>query len=110
MCISAHIVKWVAKSNCPANITSNPELVELLTTGHPYHKVPSPSTVQHDVKAAYLKCHEHIAKLLQDHPGHVYFATDVWTSTNHYAFIAWTMHLKYNGVMLAFFIGYHQGF
>jgi len=104
MCISAHIAKWVAESNRPANITSDPELIELLTTGHPHRKVPSPSTVRRDVNAAYLKCRERIAKLLQDHPGRVHFATDAWTSTNHHAFVAWTVHLEYNGVMLAFLL------
>ncbi|KAF8502338.1 hypothetical protein F5888DRAFT_1871875 [Russula emetica] len=32
----AHIAKWVAESNRPATIVSDPELVNLLTTGHPH--------------------------------------------------------------------------
>ncbi|KAH9960263.1 hypothetical protein BC827DRAFT_1097694, partial [Russula dissimulans] len=47
---------------------------------HPNLKVPSPNTVWCNVKAAYVKCHERIAKLLQDHPGCIHIATDVWTS------------------------------
>ena len=101
---SAHIAKWVAESNRPASIVSDPELIDLLTTGHPHLKVPSPSTVRRDVKAAYLKCHEQITKLLQDHPGRVHFATDAWTSTNHHTFVAWTVHLEHNGTMLAFLL------
>ena len=42
--ISAHIAKWVAES-----IVSDPELIDLLTTGHNHLKVPSPNTVRHDV-------------------------------------------------------------
>ena len=94
----------MAESNRPANIVSDPELIDLLTTGHPHLKVPSPNTVRRDVKAAYEKCRERIMKLLQDHPGRIHFATDAWTSTNHHAFVAWTVHLEHNGTMLAFLL------
>jgi hypothetical protein len=97
-------VKWVAESNCPASIVSDPELIDLLTTGHPHLKVPSPNTVRCDVKAAYKKCCQRIMKLLQDHLGWIHFATDAWTSTNHRAFIAWTVHLEHEGAMLAFLL------
>ena len=104
MYISAHIAKWVAESNRPAIIISDPELADLLITGHPHLKVPSPNTVRRDVKAAYLKSRERIVKLLREHPGRVHFATDAWTSTNHHAFVAWTVHLEYKGAMLAFLL------
>lgn len=39
---------------------------------------------------------------LQEHPGRVHFATDAWTSPNHRAFVAWTVHLHHNGHVLAF--------
>jgi hypothetical protein len=102
--ISTHIAKWVAESNRPAIIASDPELINLLSTGHPHLKVPSPNTIRHDVKAAYLKCRERIATLLQEYPGRVHFATDAWTSTNHHTFVAWTVHLEHNGAMLAFLL------
>jgi hypothetical protein len=101
---SAHIAKWVAESNRPATVVSDPELINLLTTGHPHLKVPSPNTVRRDVKAAYERCRQRITKLLQEHPGRVHFATDAWTSTNHHAFVAWTVHLEHNGAMLAFLL------
>jgi hypothetical protein len=104
MYTSAHIAKWVAESNRPAAIVSNPELINLLTTGHTHLKVLSPNTVRHNVKAPYLKCREWIGQLLQDHPGRVHFATDAWTSTNHHAFVAWTVHFEHNGNMLAFLL------
>jgi hypothetical protein len=34
----------------------------------------------------------------------LHFATDSWTSPNHRAFIAWTVHLEYEGEMLAFLL------
>lgn len=101
---SAHVAKWVAENNRPANIVSDPELIELLTTGRATLKVPSPNTVRRDVKAAYEKCRERISKLLRDHPGCIHIATDAWTSPNHRAFVAWTVHLEYEGTMLAFLL------
>ena len=101
---SAHTVKWVTESNHPAAIVADAELINLLMTGHPHLKVPSPNTVRRDIKAAYRKCWERIVKLLQDHPGHVHFATDTWTSTNHQAFVAWMVHLEHEGTMLVFLL------
>jgi hypothetical protein len=45
MYISAYIAKWIAESNHPATIISDPELINLLTTGYPHLKVPSSNTV-----------------------------------------------------------------
>ena len=101
---SAHIAKWVTESNRPVHIVSDPELIDLLMTGHPHLKVPSLNTVRRDIKAAYEKCWECITKLLQDHPGHIHFATNTWTSTNHQAFVAWMVHLEHDGTMLAFLL------
>jgi len=100
----AHIARWVAENNRPPSIVSDPELIDLLTTGRPLIKVPSPNTVRRDVKAAYVKCREHTSKVLWDHPGHIHIATNAWSSTNHHAFVAWTVHLEHEGRMLAFLL------
>ena len=92
----------MAESNRPASIITDPELIDLLTTGHNHLKVLSPNTVQCDVKAAYVKCCECISKLLQEHPRLVHFVTDAWISTNHHACVAW--HFEHNGAMLAFLL------
>jgi hypothetical protein len=42
--------------------------------------------------------------LLQEHPGRLHFATDAWTSENHRAFVAWTVHFEYEGEMLSFLL------
>jgi hypothetical protein len=44
----------------------------------------------------------YLLMLMQEHSGHVHFATDAWTSPNHRAFVAWTVHLHHNGHLLAF--------
>jgi len=101
---SARIVKWVTENNRPANIIKDCELRELLTAGHPHIELPSPDTISRDIKASFNKCRERIATLLCDHPGRVHFATDAWTSPNHRAFVAWTVHLEYEGTMLMFLL------
>jgi hypothetical protein len=41
---------------------------------------------------------------LQKHPGYIHFATDAWTSPNHRAFVAWTVHLHHEGHILMFLL------
>ena len=100
----ARLVKWVTENNRPTNIVSDRELEQLLTAGRPHIKVPSSDTVSRDVKACFMKCREHIGKILKEHPGRVHIASDAWTSLNHRAFIAWTVHLEHEGQMLAFLL------
>lgn len=86
------------------DIVSDPIFIDLLTTGHPHLKAPSPNTVRRDVNAVYVKCREHIIKLLQNHPGHIHIATGAWTSIDHRAFVVWTVHLEHEDRMLAFLL------
>jgi len=101
---SAHLVKWITENNRPANIINDRELRALLTAGRPNIELPSNNTIFRDVKASFEKCRDRIAKLLQEHPGRLHFATDAWTSPNHRAFVAWTVHLEYEGEMLSFLL------
>jgi hypothetical protein len=41
---------------------------------------------------------------MQDHSGKLHFATDAWTSPNHRAFVAWTVHLHDTGNILSFLL------
>ncbi|KAH9955196.1 hypothetical protein BC827DRAFT_1141957 [Russula dissimulans] len=61
-----------------------------------------PMTVSHNIKIVFERCCERINKILKEHPGHIHFATDAWTSSNHRAFVAWTVHLHHHGHLLAF--------
>ncbi|KAA1479015.1 hypothetical protein DENSPDRAFT_753489, partial [Dentipellis sp. KUC8613] len=69
----------------------------LMKTGRPGYYIPSPSTVSRDVKLVFARARNRIAKLLQEHDGDLNFATDAWTSPNHRAFIALTVHFLFNG-------------
>jgi antibiotic biosynthesis monooxygenase (ABM) superfamily enzyme len=75
-----------------------------LTAGQPNINLPSNNTIFRDINASFEKCQDRIAKLLQEHPGHLHFATDAWTSPNHRAFVAWMVHLEYEGEMLSFLL------
>ncbi|KAI0659197.1 hypothetical protein C8Q70DRAFT_891513, partial [Cubamyces menziesii] len=71
--------------------------LSLMKTGRPAYFIPSPSTVSRDVKTVFARTRKRIAKLLQEYDGKLSFATDAWTSPNHRAFIAITVHLEVNG-------------
>lgn len=45
-----------------------------------------------------------ITKLLLNHPGRLHIANDTWTSPNHRAFCAWTVHLQHDGQPLTFLL------
>jgi len=100
----AHLVKWIAENNRPANILIDRELITILTAGRPHITVPSPKTVTRDVKASFEACRERIGKLLREHPGRLHFGTDAWTSPNQRAFVAWTVHLEHESQMLSFLL------
>ena len=67
-------------------------------------KLPLNNTIFQDIQVSFKKCWDYIAKLLQEHPGCLHFATDTWTSPNHHAFVAWMLHLEYEGEMLSFLL------
>ncbi|TFY76017.1 hypothetical protein EWM64_g7992, partial [Hericium alpestre] len=79
----AEIVRWVSESLHPFNVVGDPRFVSLMKTGHSGYYLPSPCTVSHDVKLEY--------------DGDLNFVTDAWSSPNHRAFIALTVHLLLNG-------------
>ncbi|KAF8877776.1 hypothetical protein BD779DRAFT_1448209, partial [Infundibulicybe gibba] len=76
----------------------------LMKAGRPGLVIPSPSTVSRDIKASFEGCRAQIDTMIQETPGHVHFATDAWTSPNHCAFVAWTVHFQHEGHILAFLL------
>ncbi|KAH6911784.1 hypothetical protein BKA70DRAFT_1086222, partial [Coprinopsis sp. MPI-PUGE-AT-0042] len=80
----------------------------LMKTGRPEYKVPSPSTVSRDIKAVFAKARQCMAKLLSEHDGALSFATDAWTSPNHRAYIAFTVHFEHEGTPVAFLLDFAE--
>jgi hypothetical protein len=68
-----------------------------MKTGRPDYYIPSPTTASRDVKRVFVNVRKRMAKMLQEHPGNLNFATDAWTSPNHKAFVAVTVHFELNG-------------
>ncbi|KAF9559743.1 hypothetical protein CPC08DRAFT_615692, partial [Agrocybe pediades] len=98
----AEIVRWVSESMRPLSIVADRGFNCLMKTGRPGNTyIPSPSTVSRDVKQVFKKCRERIAKMLQDHEGALHFATDAWTSPNHRAYVAVTVHFEVKGVPIS---------
>jgi hypothetical protein len=94
----------VTENNRPTNIVNDRGLRELLKAGRPNIEIPSVWTVSRDIQASFKKCRDRIAKLLQEYPGRLHFATDAWTSPNHRAFVAWTVHMEHEGQMVTFLL------
>lgn len=89
-----------------------------MKTGRPEIYIPSASQVSRDVKLVFARTRQRIAKMLQvsllfqsmtristhtrqEYDGRLSFATDAWTSPNHYAYVAVTVHLEMNGLPIS---------
>ncbi|KAF5377290.1 hypothetical protein D9615_006461 [Tricholomella constricta] len=90
-------VRWISESLRSFNIVKDRGFITLMKSGRPGTYIPSPSTISRDVKLVFEKTRQRIAKILQKHDGKLNFATDAWTSPNHRAFIAITVHIEQNG-------------
>ncbi|KAL6298221.1 hypothetical protein BKA93DRAFT_744576, partial [Sparassis latifolia] len=73
----------------------------LIKIGRPEYYIPSASMVSHDVKLVFAQTRKRIAKMLQKYDGDLNFATNAWTSPNHKAFVAVSVHLEREGEPLA---------
>lgn len=96
--VRAEIVRWVCESQRPFSIVQDRGFQSLMKTGRPGYYIPSASTVARDVKKVFVNTRKRVAKLLKEYDGNLNFATDAWTSPNHRAFIAVTVHFETKGV------------
>ena len=69
-----------------------------MKTRRPDYHIPSEQTVSRDVKQVFVHARKRVAKMLQEYEGQLNFATDAWTSPNHKAFVAFTVHFAHEGV------------
>jgi hypothetical protein len=88
----------------PFNIVSDKHFQSLMKTGRPGYYIPSPSTVAHDVKLVFVNARQRIAQMLKERDGALNFATDAWSSPNHQAYIAITVHFEVDGVPVCFLL------
>ena len=90
-------MRWVAESKRPFKIMEDCGFQSLMKTGRPEYYIPSVTTVSQDVKKVFVNVRKRMAKMLQEYEGELNFATDAWTSSNHKAFVAVTVHFEANG-------------
>jgi len=53
--------------------------------------------VTRDVKQAFIHACKQVVNMLQEYEGQLNYATDVWTSPNHKAFVAFRVHFAHEG-------------
>ncbi|KDR67829.1 hypothetical protein GALMADRAFT_146839 [Galerina marginata CBS 339.88] len=68
-----------------------------MKTGRPDYHIPSAETVSRDVKKIFVRCRQRVSQMLQEYDGALNFATDAWTSLNHKAYVAITVHFEHDG-------------
>ncbi|KAF9220143.1 hypothetical protein BS17DRAFT_797825 [Gyrodon lividus] len=76
----------------------------LMKTGRPEYYIPHPTTVSQDVWLVFANVCKQIARMLHKYNGELSFATNAWTSPNHKAFVAITVHLVHESKPLALVI------
>ncbi|KAG1878536.1 hypothetical protein C8R48DRAFT_745210 [Suillus tomentosus] len=96
--IYSHRQHTRAETNlCLFKIVEDKGFQSLMKTEQPEYYIPSPSTVARDVQMVFARTRERIARMIKGYPGKVNFTTDGWTSPNHRAFVAVSVHLELNG-------------
>ncbi|KAJ7854301.1 hypothetical protein B0H14DRAFT_2353844, partial [Mycena olivaceomarginata] len=73
------------------------EAEDILAAGWPELNIHGCHTLAWDLSAAYEHCRAYVQSFLEEYPGRLSFTMDAWTSPNHRAFVAWTMHLVHEG-------------
>lgn len=87
----------MTESMRPFSIVKDRGFQSLMKTGRPGYWIPSPTTVARDIKQIYSRTRVRIGHLLREYDGRLSFTTDAWTSTNHRAFVAISVHFILRG-------------
>lgn len=94
-------MRWMSENHHPFNIVKDCGFLLLMKMGWPGIYIPLLATVSHNVKKVFVNACQRISTMLKEHDGALHFATDAWTSPNHKAFIAVTVHLENKGIPLS---------
>ncbi|TFK77644.1 hypothetical protein K466DRAFT_607906 [Polyporus arcularius HHB13444] len=98
---SMEFVRWVSESYRPFAVATDPPLLRLLKNGRPNFFVPSPRMISRDAKIVFAVRRKKLSDMLVAYAGRLHFGTDCWSSPNHRAFIAFTVHLELRGRWLS---------
>ncbi|KAF5331299.1 hypothetical protein D9758_018118 [Tetrapyrgos nigripes] len=108
----AELICWVAESSRPFAIVKDRGFQCLMKMGRPGYYLPHPTTMARDIKTVFAKTRLCIAlmlklmKTIKEYDGDLNFATDAWTSPNHRAYVAVSVHLEKEGVPISFLLDF----
>ena len=111
---SVEFVRWVTENNRPFQIVNDRGFQSLMRTGRPECYIPSPEILSRDVKSVFVHVRARVAKglqvrwvssykglitypVLKEYDGKFNFAVDSWSSPNHKAYVAMTIHFECAG-------------
>ncbi|KAI9458441.1 hypothetical protein F5148DRAFT_983769 [Russula earlei] len=94
----SHCIHMRTETKC---IVEDHGFLNLMKTGCLEHYLSSTSTMTQDVKLVFGQTREQIENLLQEYNGSISFATDAWTSPNHYAYVTLSAHFETQGQLMA---------
>ena len=89
--------KGVKTRICQCMFSLNHYFQSLMQTRRLDYDIPSEQAVSREVEQAFIQARKHIAIMVQEYEGQLNFATDAWTSPNHKAFVAFTVHFAHEG-------------
>ncbi|KAF5370312.1 hypothetical protein D9758_006880 [Tetrapyrgos nigripes] len=104
----AEMTRWVAESMRPFNIVQDRGFQCLMKTGRPHYYIPHPTTIARDVKEVFAKTRKRVAKMLQNTESDINCGIDTWTSPNHKAFAAVTVHFEHEGKLLSMLLDFFE--
>ncbi|KIK76676.1 hypothetical protein PAXRUDRAFT_169129, partial [Paxillus rubicundulus Ve08.2h10] len=85
----------------PFEIVKDLGFQHLMKTGRPEYYLLHPTTISCDMRLVFARTRQRIAKMLRGYEGKISFTTNAWTSLNHKAFVAFSVHLEHNGMPLS---------
>lgn len=99
-------MRWVVESNRPFRIVDDRELKTLVLSGRTHLQLPSRWTVAEDIRHCFGSMRNRIRDILRKQESCFHIALDCWTSPNHRAFMAITIHFEFRGQMLEFLLDF----
>ncbi|KAF9014406.1 hypothetical protein BDZ89DRAFT_1023433, partial [Hymenopellis radicata] len=81
---------------------------KLMKTGRPSTYIPHPTTVSRDTKTLFAKTRRRLAKKFKALRCRFHIALDAWTSPNHKAFVAYTVHWEENGERMSTVLDFRE--
>ncbi|KAF9010991.1 hypothetical protein BDZ89DRAFT_964168, partial [Hymenopellis radicata] len=104
----AECARWCAENYRPFKIVADRAFHKLMKTGRPSTYIPHPTTVSRDTKTLFAKTRRRLAKKFKALRCRFHIALDGWTSPNHKAFVAYTVHWEEDGERMSTVLDFRE--